>query len=219
LDSQASHDAAPTIVNSTVARTREYLTGAEVDALMAAARKSSRWGHRDATMILIAYRHGLRASEVCDLQWHRVELQTDPMSDVTSAVRLRSTPFKVTSCGRCAACSVNSRQALTCSFPSEARRWRPRASMPSSSASASGPAWLSPSIHTCCGTAAALRLPMRGMTRGHYRRGSATGTSSIRCATRSWRPIGSGISGEIESSRPRGCGHRRGARHRWGERL
>jgi hypothetical protein len=28
---------------------------------MAAARKSSRYGHRDATMILIGYRHGLRA--------------------------------------------------------------------------------------------------------------------------------------------------------------
>jgi len=55
-------------------RTREYLTGSEVEALMAAARKSSRYGHRDATMILIAYRHGLRASEVCDLQWHQVEL-------------------------------------------------------------------------------------------------------------------------------------------------
>jgi type 1 fimbriae regulatory protein FimB/type 1 fimbriae regulatory protein FimE len=43
---------------------------------MAAARKSSRWGHRDATMIPIAYRHDLRASEVCDLQWHQVELAT-----------------------------------------------------------------------------------------------------------------------------------------------
>jgi integrase len=41
---------------------------------MAAARKSSRYGHRDATMILMAYRHGLRASVVCDLQWHQVEL-------------------------------------------------------------------------------------------------------------------------------------------------
>jgi type 1 fimbriae regulatory protein FimE len=37
--------------------------------LMAAARKSSRYGHRDATMILLGYRHGLRASELCDLQW------------------------------------------------------------------------------------------------------------------------------------------------------
>src|SRR5258708_38875103 len=64
----------PTIVNSSVARAREYLTGAEIETLMAAARKSSRYGHRDATMILIAYRHGLRASEICDLQWHQVEL-------------------------------------------------------------------------------------------------------------------------------------------------
>jgi hypothetical protein len=43
---------APTIVNSSVERTREYLTGPEVEKLMEAARKSSRYGHRDATMIL-----------------------------------------------------------------------------------------------------------------------------------------------------------------------
>ena len=72
----ADSTAPPTIVNSSVGRTREYLTGAEVEGLMAATRKSSRYGHRDATMILIAYRHGLRASEVCDLQWHQVDLNT-----------------------------------------------------------------------------------------------------------------------------------------------
>jgi integrase len=64
----------PTIVNSSVARTREYFTPAEIERLMATARKASRYGHRDATMILIAYRHGLRASELCDLRWHQVEL-------------------------------------------------------------------------------------------------------------------------------------------------
>jgi integrase len=53
---------------------RNYLTGSEVETLMAAVRKVSRYGHRDATMILIGYRHGLRASELCDLQWHQVEL-------------------------------------------------------------------------------------------------------------------------------------------------
>ena len=65
---------APTTVNTSVARTRNYLTGAEVETLMAAARKVSRYGHRDATMILVAYRHGLRASEVSDLQWQQIEL-------------------------------------------------------------------------------------------------------------------------------------------------
>ena len=64
---------APITVNSSV-RTRDYLTAAEIERLMAAARKSSRYGHRDATMILIGYRHGLRASELCDLQWSQVEL-------------------------------------------------------------------------------------------------------------------------------------------------
>lgn len=71
----ASDQTTPTTVNSSV-RTREYLTGKEVEALMAAARSSSRYGHRDSTMILIGYRHGLRASELCDLQWSQVELAT-----------------------------------------------------------------------------------------------------------------------------------------------
>jgi len=39
----------------------------EVDRLVAAA-KGNRWGHRDATLILVAFRHGLRASEACDLR-------------------------------------------------------------------------------------------------------------------------------------------------------
>jgi hypothetical protein len=64
----------PNTVNASVARTRRYLTGREVEKLIEAARKHGRYGHRDATMILIAYRHGLRASELCDLQWHQVEL-------------------------------------------------------------------------------------------------------------------------------------------------
>ena len=50
--------------------------GREIEHLTAATRKGSRWGHRDATMILIGYRHGLRASELCDLRWSQVELST-----------------------------------------------------------------------------------------------------------------------------------------------
>jgi type 1 fimbriae regulatory protein FimB/type 1 fimbriae regulatory protein FimE len=37
------------------------------------AAKTNRHGHRDATMILIAFRHGLRASELCDLRWDQVD--------------------------------------------------------------------------------------------------------------------------------------------------
>ena len=54
---------------------REYLTEKEVDRLIEAA-KQNRWGHRDATAILIAYGHGLRASEVVALRWSDIELQT-----------------------------------------------------------------------------------------------------------------------------------------------
>ena len=54
-------------------RPREYLTQAEVDTLIATARKRGRYGHRDATMILIAYRHGLRVSELVGLRWDQVD--------------------------------------------------------------------------------------------------------------------------------------------------
>jgi integrase len=53
-------------------RTREYLTAAEVEKLIKEARQG-RYGHRDATLILIAFRHGLRAVEICDLEWSQVE--------------------------------------------------------------------------------------------------------------------------------------------------
>jgi integrase len=54
-------------------RTREHLTEAEVERLIETAR-ANRHGHRDATVILIAFRHGLRASELCHLRWSQVEL-------------------------------------------------------------------------------------------------------------------------------------------------
>jgi integrase len=56
-------------------RTREYLTDAEVARLVEAA-KGNRYGHRDATMILMAYRHGLRVSELVDLRWDQIDFDT-----------------------------------------------------------------------------------------------------------------------------------------------
>jgi integrase len=56
-------------------RPREHLTEIEIEKLMKAA-KGNRWGQRDSTMILIAFRHGLRASELCELQWSDVEFET-----------------------------------------------------------------------------------------------------------------------------------------------
>ena len=56
-------------------RTREYLTEAEVERLIQAAKRN-RHGPRDATMVLVAYRHGLRASELVDLRWEQVDFRT-----------------------------------------------------------------------------------------------------------------------------------------------
>jgi type 1 fimbriae regulatory protein FimB/type 1 fimbriae regulatory protein FimE len=55
-------------------RSREYLTEAEVERLMKAAM-GNRHGYRDATMILVAYRHGLRVSELVDLRWDQVDFR------------------------------------------------------------------------------------------------------------------------------------------------
>ena len=77
---------APTALNVTVAATgrrqvrrsarpREYLTEREIEKLMDAAGGNRR-GHRDATAILLAYRHGLRASELVALRWDDIDFQT-----------------------------------------------------------------------------------------------------------------------------------------------
>jgi integrase len=56
-------------------RAREYLTLDEVEKLTKAARDGrGRYGHRDATLILIAFRPGLRATEIADLEWSQIEL-------------------------------------------------------------------------------------------------------------------------------------------------
>lgn len=56
-------------------RGREYLTEDEVDRLRKAALAIGRHGHRDATMILIAYTHGMRASELIAVRWDQCDLK------------------------------------------------------------------------------------------------------------------------------------------------
>ena len=64
----------PRRVRNEARRPREYLTPNEVDRIIKAARERGRYGHRDATMIVLAYTHGLRVSELTTLQWDQVEL-------------------------------------------------------------------------------------------------------------------------------------------------
>lgn len=58
---------------NTALRPREHLTPAEVELLISVARKRGRYGHRDATAILIAYTHGLRISELVTLTWSQID--------------------------------------------------------------------------------------------------------------------------------------------------
>jgi type 1 fimbriae regulatory protein FimE len=76
-------DTGPTPVNRTLPRrlansayrVREYLTEKEVEKLIDTAKRRGRNGARDAAAILIAFRHGLRASELCTLRWAQVDLR------------------------------------------------------------------------------------------------------------------------------------------------
>ena len=62
-------------IKNSLSRAREYLTPTEIDKLIAAARHTGRHGQRDATMILLAYRHGLRVSELISLCWTQIDLE------------------------------------------------------------------------------------------------------------------------------------------------
>jgi integrase len=55
-------------------RTREYLTEPEIERMLAAV-KGNRWALRDMTMILVAFRHGLRVAELVDLRWDQIEFE------------------------------------------------------------------------------------------------------------------------------------------------
>ena len=89
LAKKAKRKTWPTLLNGTVpprrglnrdARPREYLTPKEVQRLTVAARqRERRYGLRDATMILVAFRHGLRVSELCALTWDQIDFSAGMM--------------------------------------------------------------------------------------------------------------------------------------------
>jgi integrase len=170
---------APAIVKRTVTpkrlpngklRTREYLTEAEVERLMTAA-KGNRYGPRDATMALVAYRHGLRASELVDLRWEQVDFRTASlhvrrvkkgtpsthpiMGDELRALRRLQreqepkSPFVFT--------SERGASFTTAGFA----RMIERAGTEPISGSRRTP--------TCSGTPAATRWPIKDTTRGRYK--------------------------------------------------
>lgn len=54
-------------------RNYDFLTADEIETLERAVKKNRHW-KRDALALRMAYRHGLRASEVSGMEWHDIDL-------------------------------------------------------------------------------------------------------------------------------------------------
>ena len=178
-------------------RTREYLTDAEVESLTEAA-KGNRYGQRDATMILMAYRHGFRVSELVDLRWDQIDFDRG-----TLAVRRakRGTPSTHPIMGEelRALRKLQREQEPKSPFVFTSERGSPFttagfARLVERAGAAAGLGFLR-LTRTCFGTPVDSPWRTRGMIRAPCKLTSAIATSSIRFATLSWRRIGSRISG------------------------
>jgi hypothetical protein len=78
------------------------------DTKAESAAKFGRHGQRDATLILVAFRHGLRPVEIADLEWSQVERGRNPALHVRRAKNGKPAvhPIPATNCACCASCSV-----------------------------------------------------------------------------------------------------------------
>jgi hypothetical protein len=165
-------------------RAREYLTHTEVEKLMKAAGEN-RNGHRDATMVLLAYRHGLRPVELVTLRWDAIDLghgqihvsrakngaaSVHPLSGVELRALRRikrdqepPSPFVFTS-----------ERGAPFTTAGGATWWRGWASPPSSAFRR---------IRTCCGMPAVSSLPTKAPIHVRCKPISAIATFNTRCAT------------------------------------
>jgi integrase len=186
-------------------RTREYLTNDEVQRLAEAA-KANRHGQRDATMILVAYRHGLRASELTDLRWDQVEFtsatlhvrrvkqgtpSTHPiLGDELRALRRLQreqeprSPFVFT--------SERDTPFATAGFARMVERAGVEAGLGSKL------------TRICCDMLAATPWPTGDTTRGRCKPTWATGIFSTRSGTQNCRLLGSRIFGGKRCTHARG---------------
>jgi len=163
---------APSTVNCTVAlrkpnaelRTREHLTTGEVEKLID-SESWNRQGSRDGLMVLLAFRHGLRAAEVCDLRWEQIDFAT-----ATPHVRRikNGTPSTHPLTGReMRALRKHQRESARSPFVFTSERGAPLSAPGSrgwSSVLGVRRSWGSRSTLTCSGTLAAMPWPTLGTT-------------------------------------------------------
>src|SRR6266567_292943 len=188
----------PNIVNLTVRR--RYLTEREIERLMVCARKHGRYGHRDATMILVAYRHGLRASEVCDLQWQQIELSEGRLhvhrvkNGIPSVHPIRGDEMRAL-------------RKLRRDYPRDAHVFISErggsVSTGLSSASGRPPRCHSRSTRTCFAMPAGSSSRMTATTRAPCSTTSGTRTFNTRSGTRKWLPTASKSFGGTDNGKSR----------------
>jgi hypothetical protein len=165
-------------------RRREHLTEAEVERLIEAV-KGNRWGLRDATMVLVAYRHGLRAAELVDLRWDQVDFETATLH-VRRVKQGTPSTHPILGDELRALRRLQRDQAPKSPFSSSPRkeeRPSPPLGLPEwSSEQGARPSWGLRLTPTCSGTPAAMPSPTGDTTRGHCKPTLGTAISTIRCA-------------------------------------
>ncbi len=181
-------------------RTRGHLTPQEVDSLIKAASRVGRYGHRDATLILIAFRHGLRVSELVALRWDQIDLEQGLLhvswlkNGVPSTHPLRGPEIRALR---------RLRREYGISpyvFTTERRGTLTDSSVRKIIARAGDEAQLGFPVHPhmlshACGSSS----PTRGMTPGRFSTTWGIGTSSTRYGIRRCRRIGSKGSGRTKA--------------------
>ena len=97
---------APTRLANSKYRSREHLTPSEVEKLIEAA-KTNRYGHRDATMLLVAYRHGCELPSFAGSNGHKSTLMVQPCMCVGPKMARRPRiPSGAMECAPCASSNV-----------------------------------------------------------------------------------------------------------------
>src|SRR6516225_3970206 len=143
-------------------------------------------------MILVAYRHGLRASEVCDLQWQQIELSEGRLdvhrvkNGIPSVHPIRGDEMRAL-------------RKLRRDYPKEAYVF---VSERGGRVSGRPPRCHSRSTRTCCAMPVGSNWPMMAMTPGPCSTTLATRTSSTPSGTPTWHPTGSRTFGGAELERP-----------------
>ena len=181
-------------------RSREHLTPAEIDRLIAAARRLGRHGDRDAAMILLAYRHGLRVSELVGLRREQVDLRQGllhvrrrknglPSTHPLRGPELRALREVLREYPDSAYVFISERGAPMTAPPSAS--WLPAPATPPNSACQS--------TRTCCAIQPASNSPTTARTPAPSSITSDTGISSTPPSILNSRPIASTTSGRTET--------------------